>query len=163
MTTIGVYVDKDGVPHYDGDPSMGEEWAERAILGLGSCLTKETQKAYPLRLNALSGRAWTMCHKKDDITAVKLTIGAAEDDGPMDTTMMLINVVRKTCEKAAPLKKRDAFEEFFRRGARASTETIQDFIARRESDYGKLISLSPDTAVSEDLRTFFLMDLSNIS
>eukprot|EP00972_Heterocapsa_arctica_P082009 12087596-Heterocapsa_arctica.AAC.1 len=60
MTTTFVYVDKDGVPH-DGDPSMGEKWAERAILGLGSCrLTKETQKAYPLRLkNTLSGRAWT--------------------------------------------------------------------------------------------------------
>eukprot|EP00972_Heterocapsa_arctica_P028590 4206550-Heterocapsa_arctica.AAC.1 len=93
-----------------------------------------------------------MCHKKDDITAVKLTISAAEEDGPMKTTIMLINVVRKTCEQAVPLKKRDAFEEFFRRGARAPTETIQDFIARRDSDYEKLISLSPDTAVSEDLR-----------
>ena len=42
----GVFVDKDGVPHYNGDPFLGEEWAERAILGLGSCLTAQTQKAY---------------------------------------------------------------------------------------------------------------------
>eukprot|EP00972_Heterocapsa_arctica_P042902 6325099-Heterocapsa_arctica.AAC.1 len=81
----------------------------------------------------------------------------------MLTTVLLIDCVRKTCEKAAPLKKREAFKEFFRRGARAPTETIQDFIARRESDYEKLTSLSPDTAVSDDLRTFFLLDLANIT
>ena len=69
-----VTVDKDGVPHYNRDPAHGEEWEESAILGLASCLTQESRKAYPMRLkNALNGRAWTMCHKKDEITASKLS------------------------------------------------------------------------------------------
>ena len=114
--------------------------------------------------NALNGRAWTMCHKKDDITASKLSATAAKDaGGPDKATRMLIECVRKACEKAAPLKKRDAFEEFFRRGARAPAESIQDFIARRETEYEKMTALSPDTTVSEDLRTFFMLSLASIS
>ena len=160
-----LYVDKDGIPHYNGDPLRGEEWAERAILGLVSCINTDAKKAYPLRLkNALNGRAWTMCHKKDEITADKLvTLAAANPEGPMNATRLLIETIRKTCEKAAPLKKRDAFEDFFRRGARASHESIQDYIARREAEYERMTSLSADTKVSSDLRTFFLLDLANIS
>eukprot|EP00972_Heterocapsa_arctica_P086292 12719788-Heterocapsa_arctica.AAC.1 len=41
-----------------------------------------------------------MCHKKDNISAIKLTLSAAAEDGPMVTTMLLISVVRKTCGHA---------------------------------------------------------------
>ena len=66
------WIDKDSVPHYSGDPRFGEEYEERALLGLDSCSNKEYQKAYASRLkNALFGRAWDMTHKDPRIAATR--------------------------------------------------------------------------------------------
>ena len=75
---------------------------------------------------------------------------------PRKATRILITCARKACEKAAPLKKRDAFEEFFWHGARAPMESVQDFIARRETEYEKMTVLSPDNAVAEGCPTLAL-------
>ena len=45
-----LWIGKDSVPHYNGDPKYGEEYAERALLGLDSCSNKDFQKAYASKL-----------------------------------------------------------------------------------------------------------------
>ena len=68
-----VWVDKEGVAHYNGDPSYGEEWEERALLGFAA-VKEADRKLYPLKLkNALTGRAWTMTRKRPEISILKLT------------------------------------------------------------------------------------------
>ena len=65
-----VWVDKDSVPHYDGHISYADEWEERALLGFGSVSTDENRAgAFVFKLkNALTGRAWTLIHRKDEVS-----------------------------------------------------------------------------------------------
>ena len=155
-----VWVDKDGIAHYNGDPAFGEEWQERALLGFAT-VKKEDKQLYALKLkNALSGRAWTMTHKKEEIQVTKLMKDCETD--PQKAVMMVLEVVRAACEKVAPIRKNEAFDLFFERGFRKPTEAIQDYINRREREYEQLKSLSPKTNVTSDLLTYFLLRLSGI-
>eukprot|EP00959_Pyramimonas_sp_CCMP1952_P376598 7888028-Pyramimonas_sp.AAC.1 len=64
-----LFVDKEGVVHCNGDPSCGEEFEERAILGYHAS-EENTKKLYAIRLNnSLNGRAWTLARKKAEISA----------------------------------------------------------------------------------------------
>lgn len=50
-----------------------------------------------------------------------------------------MKTVRVACEKVAPLLKTPTFEDyFFDKGRRRQSESIQDYISRRESEYEKL-------------------------
>ena len=90
-----MWVDKDSVPHYGGDPRFGEEYEEQALLGLESCTSKEYQRSSASKLkNALFGRTWDMTHKDTRISAAKLKeLAAEEEDGPMKATKQVIKVV----------------------------------------------------------------------
>ena len=162
-----VWVDKDGTAHYSGDPAYAEEWEERALLGFESCITLEAKRAYPARLkNGLYDRAWTMCRNHPNITAAKINemvYSTTDAQGPLVAVRQVISVVRALCEKVAPLKKTQLFDEFFFEGVRKPHEPIQDFIQRRSAEYDRLKSISRDTSLSEDLRTYFLLKLSGIS
>ena len=68
-----VWVDKEQVVHYNGDPSYGEEYTERVWLAYFSLGKEEAKQSYVVKLkNALTGRAWTMVHKRPEIGAEKL-------------------------------------------------------------------------------------------
>ena len=87
-----------------------------------------------------------------------------ERKGPSAGLEIVIKEVRRLCEKVAPLQKHKAFLEYFRRGHRKPGEPITDFIQRRSDAYDKLVDLTGGkTQVSEDLRTFFLLDMCGIS
>ena len=75
---------------------------------------------------------------------------------------VVIAVVRTSCEKVAPLRKKEAFDEYFTKGRRRGGEGIQDYIGRRQNDYDLLTSLSSSTSLSEDLRAYFLLQLSGV-
>ena len=60
------------------------------------------------------------------------------------------------------MRKKEAFNSFFRKGYRKSNESVQEYIARREAEYERLTSLSTSTSLSEDLRTYFLLELAGI-
>ena len=156
-----VWVDnKDGAVHWNGDPAFGEEWEERAWLSFHTTATPEQQKLFPLKLlNNLSDRAWRLTHKRPELQVQQLL--AAKD--PKTATELVLTLVRAACEKVAPLRKREAFDNFFRKGGRKPQESIQDYISRREADYERLTTLSSTTRLSEDLRTYFLLDLSLIN
>ena len=67
-----VYVDKEGVVHYDGDPTNGDEYEEIIKLAFHR-LNQEKKRTYTLGLkNALYGRAWTLTHKRPEISVDKL-------------------------------------------------------------------------------------------
>ena len=75
---------------------------------------------YALKLkNGLSGRAWTLSHKRPEITAAKLVQDGAEK--PKETVEVLVTIVRACCEKVAPLRKKEKFDEFFRSSAVKTT------------------------------------------
>eukprot|EP00959_Pyramimonas_sp_CCMP1952_P036926 772427-Pyramimonas_sp.AAC.1 len=64
-----LFVDREGVVHCNGDPSYGEEFEGRAILGYHASEEK-IKKLYAIKLrNSLHGRAWTLARKKADISA----------------------------------------------------------------------------------------------
>lgn len=147
--------------NWDGDPAFGDECSERAWLGYYSCKSIEDKKSYVLRLkNALSGRAWRLMHTRQELAISKLVKDVGNK--PKETVEVFIAVVRGAYEKVAPLRKREAFNNFFLKGTSYGNEAIQDFIARREADHEKLTNLSPSTTPSEDLPTYFLLELSNI-
>ena len=155
-----VYVDRDNGVHYDGDPLYGDEFAERAMLAFHT--TRESDKPlFALRLkNGLSGRAWTLTHKRPELSVSKLVADA--ESNPKGTVEVVIAVVRTSCEKVAPLRKKEAFDEYFTKGRRRGGEGIQDYIGRRQNDYDLLTSLSSSTSLSEDLRAYFLLQLSGV-
>ena len=63
----GVYVDKEGVVHWDGEPTSGEEFEERAWLAYYS-LKDADRTLYPLKLkNALYDRAWRLTHRRPEL------------------------------------------------------------------------------------------------
>ena len=155
-----VHVNTDGVVFYNGDPTFGEEYEERVWLSFFS-MRVEDQATVTLRLkNGLTARAWELVHSRDEIAATKLLA-----DGKVDaagTLSAFLNIVRSSCEKVAPIRKKEAFDGFFESGRRRPGEGIQDFIARRENEYSRLKTLSSTTALSEDLRTYFLMKMASI-
>ena len=122
-----VYVDKEGIVQYDGDPKHGEEYQERAMLSFYSLKDADAKKLFCLKLkNGLRGRAWILTHKRPDMKVEKLLIdGAANAE---TSVKLFIATVRGACEKVAPLRKKSAFDEFFHKGNRKSGEPIQDFI-----------------------------------
>ena len=68
-----LWVDRDGTVHYDGDPAFGEEWEERVWLGFMAMTNEDKKKAYPALLkNALTGRAWTMCQGRPEVSMQRL-------------------------------------------------------------------------------------------
>ena len=69
---------------------------------------------------------------------------------------------RHTCDKVAPLQKREAFDMYFKKGHRKTSENVTDYIARRFNEYEKLTELSTETAISDDLRAYFLLDMSGV-
>ena len=163
-----LYVDKNSVVHYDGAPKLAEEYEERVMLGFQTLTTAE-RAGYAAKLkNALHGRAWTLCHRKPEISATKLldlSKGTGDGQGPQEAVKLVVSTVRKACERVAPLLKNQAFEDFFfEKGKRRSGEPISDFIQRRENEYERLQSLSQGhTTLSTDLQAFFLLRNSGAS
>ena len=163
-----LYVDKSSVVHYDGTPKLAEEYEERVMLGFQALSTAD-KAGYAAKLkNALHGRAWTLCHRKAEISAQKLldlSEGSGDGQGPQAAVKLLVSTVRKACERVAPLLKNQAFEDFFfERGRRRPGEPIQDFIQRRENEYERMQSLSQGhTKLSLDLQAFFLLRNSGAS
>ena len=164
-----LWVDKSMVVHYDGNPKFAEEYNERVILGFQS-LSSSEKASYAAKLkNALSGRAWTLVHKRPEISAEKLISLAASEPtgttGPQAAVSLLVKTVRQSCERVAPLLKNQVFEEyFFTKGMRRASEPIQDYIQRRQNEYERLQSLTQGhTKLSVDLQTFFLLRNSGCS
>ena len=164
-----LWVDKNMVVHYDGNPKLAEEYNERVLLGFQS-LSATEKSSYAAKLkNALSGRAWTLVHKRPEISAEKLIqLSASEPSstsGPLAAVTLLVKTVRQSCERVAPLLKNQVFEEyFFTKGLRRSNEPIQDYIQRRQNEYDRLQSLTQGhTKLSVDLQTFFLLRNSGCS
>ena len=169
FTNESVWVDKSGVVHYNGDPRFAEEFEERVWLGFQS-MTKADQTTYAAKLkNALNGRAWTLCHRKSEISAEKLlTLSESEpstSSGPKIAVRLVVKTVRAAVERVAPLLKSQAFEDyFFEKGRRRAGEQISDFIQRRQNEYERLQSLTQGhTKLSVDLQAFFLLRNSGAS
>ena len=89
-------------------------WSWPRSMKRGRCLGSrpfQLQKAgYAAKLNyALHGGAWTLCHRKAEISAQKLldlSKGSGDGQGPQAAVKLLVNTVRKACEGVAPLLKK---------------------------------------------------------
>lgn len=94
----------------------------------------------------LSGIAWQLTHTRPELIVPKVVSDA--ETKPKDIVEPFSTVVRTSCEKVAPLRKREAFNNFVRKGTRTHGEDFQDFIARREMECEKLAQLSPSKTIS---------------
>eukprot|EP00959_Pyramimonas_sp_CCMP1952_P434365 9095373-Pyramimonas_sp.AAC.1 len=64
-----VWLDKDGIPCYDGDAASAAEWDEGARLGfLGAETAKKKQSFIAKVKKGLTDRAWTLSHKDEKIS-----------------------------------------------------------------------------------------------
>ena len=157
-------IDKDGIPHWDGNPAYAEEWEERVWLRYHSCEREDQQRALAARVrNGLTGRAWTMTHKIPTISAVALTAAARVPHNADAALLILVPTVKAALMEVAPLQKNHAFNNFFKKGQRARHEPVADYISRRGNEYARLTELSAGTQLSEDVRAFFLLDMSGVS
>ena len=104
-----LYIDRDGIPRWNGEPKFGEEWEERTWLAFDCCTGKDFKLAFPSRLrNGLTGRAWEMTKAKPDMVAKKIRELAATKDGPAKAVELIVRTTRAACEKVAPLRKHAA-------------------------------------------------------
>jgi len=119
-------------------------------LAFFSCKDDEKPRS-PVKLkNGLQGRAWQLTRKKPELNVNNLVDNAK--DNPQFAAELVTATVRSCCKKVAPLRKKEAFDLFFKRGGRKQHEAIQDYIGRRQNEYLDLTALSSATSLSEDLR-----------
>ena len=133
------------------------------------CIVARTPDTLALSLHARATVRATLCHRKPEIAAQKLLqLSEAEPSttaGPRAAVQLVVKVVRNACEKVAPLLKTQTFEDyFFEKGRRRQSESVQDYISRRQNEYEKLTGLTQGhTKLSTDLQAFFLLRNAGVS
>ena len=156
-------IDRDGVPQWQGEPHLAEEWEERVWLRFFATPADARALLPPRIKNGLSGRAWENTHRLPEIAVRELMRIATEKDGSAERAMQtLVTTVKSALTQNASLRKNEVFRQFFRKGYRRPGEEVNDYIARRETEYSRMRELSGDTSVSPDLRAFFLLDMASI-
>eukprot|EP00959_Pyramimonas_sp_CCMP1952_P371776 7785093-Pyramimonas_sp.AAC.1 len=106
-----LFMDKEGVVHYNGDPVYGEEFEERANLGYHASEEK-LQKLYAMKINnSLNGREWNLTSKRADIATQAALDTAGEDQ--LVAVKLAAATVREACKRIAPLQMQQAFEGYF--------------------------------------------------
>ena len=80
---------------------------------------------FPRFKNALFGRAWSLCHKRPDMTVVFMM-----DDGQTEVELFkqYCASVKDATQDIKPVAKSTKFKGYFRSGRRRLGESIEEFI-----------------------------------
>ena len=145
------YIDKDGVPHWDGtDPAKYlKQYKARVLIEYETTIgdsevAVERRQNLALRLTrGLTGKAW-------DIVEPVLV--------KKDKGHLLVLAALDTLDKEAVLKKQEKFDDFFKRSWRRTGQDMADYIREKETKYLELKRLDKDTKLSDDLYAYFLLE-----
>ena len=157
-----ITVDRDGIPHFTGEqPTLLKEYKRRVQLGIeridGSGDEEERRLASNARkqaryrtrlLDGLHGRAWRRCE----------TLTSRIADIKADGGEQIIFEATASLEKESIIGKSEAFTAFFRRSSRRRGQDMSDYIVQKERLWAELQERDGNTALSDDLLTFFLLD-----
>ena len=154
------YIDKDGIPHWDGsDPARYlKQYRARVNIefetqGGDSEVAKERRANLALRLTrGLTGKAWDIVEPlMEQMDQLKVEGGHK-----------LVLIALDTLDKEAVLKKQEKFDDFFKRSWRRQGQEIGDYIREKEHKYAELTRLDKDTKLSDDLYAYFLLEGSRL-
>ncbi|CAE7252473.1 RE1 [Symbiodinium sp. CCMP2592] len=150
-------VDRFGVPQYHGDPDLFEEYCERAWGLWYGRQGAETQAATPVHLRSgLQGSAYESVRLlKHDKIITKDENGKATEVG----IKLFLATLKESIAAEAPVKVKELFFQAFYSPAvwRRSTETMQQYIVRREQDFKRLEDVLPGSAIPEHIRAMMLL------
>ena len=138
-TPSTILTDRHGVPQYQGEAELFEEYEERAVH---------------LRAG-LSGAAYESVRKLEHN---KLKTKTSEGK-PTDVGMkLLLQTLRESIAAELPVKTSELFfQAFYPNVWRRNNETMQQYIVRREQDFKRLEENSTGTQVSEQIRAMMLL------
>ena len=151
-------VDRYGVPQYGGEPELYEEYAERAWdLWFGREGNEQTQAATPIHLRSgLVGTAYAAVRKLDHTSLMtKGTDGKPNDKG----LKLLLQTLRDNIEQEAPVKTNELFFVAFYSPSvwRLQSETMQQYIVRREQDFKRLEEVLAGAKIPDHIRAMMLL------
>ena len=150
--------DRYGVPQYAGQPELFEEYQERCWDLFHSREGQDhLQVATPLHLRAnLSGAASEAVRKLNhEDLRTKDPEGKASDKG----LKLFLQTLKDNIAVEQPVRLNELFLKCFYSPQvwRGSTETMAQYIVRREQDFVRLKEASEQTQVSENVRCLLLL------
>ena len=151
-------VDRYGVPQYSGDSDLFEEYCERAWdLWHGREGQTGLQVASAVHLRAgLSGAAYDAVRKLGhDRLKTKNEKGDPTEDG----MKLLLDTLKESIASEVPVRVNELFLKAFYDPSvwRKATETMQQFIVRREQDFHRLEEVLLKSSVPEQVRAMMLL------
>ncbi|CAE7722529.1 GIP, partial [Symbiodinium necroappetens] len=151
-------VDRYGVPQYGGEPELYEEYQERAWdLWFGRDGNEQTQAATPIHLRSgLVGTAYAAVRKLDHASLItKGTDGKPNEKG----LRLLLQTLRDNIEQEAPVKTNELFFIAFYSPHvwRLQSETMQQYIVRREQDFKRLEEVLAGAKIPDHVRAMMLL------
>eukprot|EP00434_Breviolum_minutum_P011223 symbB.v1.2.009904.t1/scaffold605.1/size182108/4 len=155
--------DRYGVPQYSGDPEQFEEYVERSWdLFYGRDGQDALQTATPLHLRAqLTGPAYEAVRGLD-----QKKLRTKDGDGhPLPGGMQLfLDTLKSSIAQETPVRVNELFLAYFYSPNvwRRSSETMAQYIIRRETELKRLQEVSPETTLSDNLRCMLLMIFSGL-
>ena len=157
-----VLVERDGMVKYSGEEKWLDEFDE-AVEGYFYNLKADDRPYAASRLKAqLFGRASDLTKDEPNIKYAKLEELAATK--PWDAVRLLTAAVRKACSSAMVISQKLVFDTYFRTAKnRRWGEEVMAYKTRREAEYRKLCALNTGTALSDNLRNYFLVDGMGLS
>ena len=155
--------DRYGVPQFDGQSELFEEYQERCWdLFYGRDGQDSLQVATPLHLRAqLTGAAYEAVRK---LTHEKLRTKDSDGKATVAGMRLLIQTLKDSIAVEQPVKLNELFLTCFYSPAvwRKQTETMAQYIVRRENDFGRLKEASAETQVSANIRCLLLLLFSGL-
>ena len=163
-TSLGrLDTDRYGVPQYAGEAELFEEYVERAWdLYFGREGQDSLQVSTPLHLRAqLTETAYEAVRKLDH---AKLRTVTSEGKPTQEGMKLFLQVLRESLAQEAPVRVNELFLDYFYSPGvwRKGSETMQQYIVRREAAFTRLKEASSGTQVSENLKCMLLLIFSGL-
>ena len=155
-----LYVDKDGIPHWDGeDLALLRQYRLRVGIEYetwsgDSDLAADKRASLGLRLTrGLTGRAWTVVEP--------LLVNMS--DLKVDTGHRLILKALESLDKEEVVRKQMKFDEFFKKSFRKRGTDMATYLRDFRRKYSELRELDDNTQLSDDLYAYFLLEGARLS
>ena len=156
--------DRYGVPQYGGEVELFEEYEERAMdLYYG----REGQDALQTTTTALHLRAQLTGPAYEAVRKIPHeSLRTADEQGKPTTKgmVLLLRTLREQIAQEAPVRVNELFLDYFYSPGvwRKQSETMAQYIVRREAQFTRLKEASTTTEISENLKCMLMLLFSGL-
>ena len=160
-----MHFDKNGIPVFDGDPQLMEEYSELCWDVFHSKAGHpDDQAVTAVRLRSgLTGAAYEAVRSLDHARLITYnSTGKAATPGG---TQLLLDTLETIVNKERPIRAAEMFDSVFFNACvwRQTKEPMQQYIQRRDRDFEQLKKVSTSTQVLDDIKAHLLLKFSRIS